>query len=117
MLHYVFLLTFFLTSTGLMAQDERYYRKMLSGDLGKKEEIEDGLQKFFVSGDAYLLDLNGDGIDERIVPQKRDGVDWIEIQDSSQRAIFSGKLFTTGANGHIFRIKVVNLNPKVKVLI
>ncbi|MFA7614127.1 MAG: hypothetical protein WCY48_07800 [Candidatus Caldatribacteriota bacterium] len=115
--HYVILLLFFLSSSALMAQDERYFRKMLSGDLVKKADIADGLPKFFVSADPYLMDLNGDGIEERIIPQKRDGVDWLEIQDSSHNVIFSAKLPSTGVHSHLFRIKMVALNSKVKTLI
>lgn len=117
MLHYALLLIFFLSGPELFAQDERYYRKMLSGDLGKTIPAESGVREINVSGDAYLIDLNNDGIEERLIPQKRDGVDWLEIQNSSLQSIFSAKLFTMGANGHLFRIKMVALNAKVKALI
>lgn len=116
MLRYLILFVFFLTSHRLQAQDERYYRDMLAGDLVKKEGSAEP-PRFFVAGDAYLIDLNSDGIEERIIPQKRDGVDWIEIQDSSHNVLFSGKLLNSGADSHLFRIKFVYLTPKVKVLI
>lgn len=117
MLHYLLLLTFFFPGPALLAQDERDYRKMLSGGLAQVTPEQDGVRDFTVSGDSYLLDLNGDGIEERLIPQKRNGVDWLDIQDSSQKSIFSAKLFSTGSHSHLFRIKIVNLTPKVKVLI
>ena len=107
----------FLISTNLWGQDERYYRKMLSGGLAISEKSVDSVPKFQVSGPAYLVDLNGDGIEERIIPEKRDGVDWLKIEDSSFSTIFETKIFATGANSHLYKVKLASLNTRVKVLI
>ena len=117
MAQFTLLLLIFLISGNLKAQDERYYRKMLSGGYAKPEKLVDRVPRFFVSGPAYLVDLNGDGIEERIIPEKRDGVDWLKIEDSSFSTIFETKLFATGSSSHLYKIKLAILNDKVKVLI
>ena len=101
------------------AQDERYYRQILSGDLPRQGlgVQEATIQQFNVSGPSYHLDLNGDGLEEAIIPQKRDGVDWIEIQDSTQRKIFEAKLFAMGSESALYKVKLVNISERVKALI
>jgi hypothetical protein len=70
-----------------------------------------------VTGASYRLDLNGDGIEEIIQPQKRDGVDYLEIQDSSLRKIFEHKLFAMGGGSYIYKLRLTTLNDKAKVLV
>jgi hypothetical protein len=102
------LFIFFLTSDILWAQDERYFRKMFSGDLVKKE-LPQEVQKvhFKVVGNSYLIDLDQDKIEEVIEPQKRDGVDWIEVKNSSGRKLFEGKIFAAGSGSYLYKIKFV----------
>lgn len=113
------LLSLLLFSGALWAQDERYYRQILSGELPAMFQ---GLQEttqhqFNVRGPAYLVDLNGDGIEETIQPQKRDGVDWIEIKDSSRRTVFESELFAAGAHSHLYKAKLVSLSEKIRALV
>lgn len=120
MVQQVLFFFFFLgVSTSLFAQDERYYRKLLSGDLPRAAEdiVELQAAKFNVSGASYHLDLDGNGIEEIIEPQKRDGVDWIEIKSFSQSKIFEAKLLAMGSDSHIYKIKFVKISDKVKALI
>lgn len=120
MLHQWVILSFLaLTSLTAMAQDERYYRQIFKGELVSEKEIqkEIPISQFNVKGSVYKFDLNSDGIDESIEPQKRDGVDWLEIRDFSERKLFEGKLLAMGADSVLYKIKVVNLSAKVKTLI
>lgn len=73
--------------------------------------------QFNVKGASYKFDLNGDGFEESIQPQKRDGVDWLEIRDSSERKVFEGKLLAMGTGSSIYKIKVVNLSTKARAAI
>jgi hypothetical protein len=114
------ILLFFLFFSGaLWGQDERYYRQILSGDLPKMfRGLDESVQhQFNVRGPAYLVDLNGDGIEETLQPQKRDGVDWIEVKDASKRTVFEAGLFAAGANSYLFKAKLVSLSKKVKALV
>ena len=117
--HSLFFALFLAFSLPGFSQDERYYRHILSGDLQKYtlEHREVMVTQFNVQGTSYKFDLNGDGIEEILQPQKRDGVDWLEIKDSSQRKIFEAKLVGNGADSAIYKIKLVHLTPKVKAAI
>ena len=101
------------------AQDERYYRQILNGDLPKftQKMGEVFEHQFNVQGASYQIDLNGDGVEEIIQPQKRDGVDWIEIRSMSQTKIFEGKLPAIGSSSSLYKIKLAYLSPSVKVLV
>jgi hypothetical protein len=120
MLHYVTVFLLTLTFLGpSWAQDERYYRQILKGQLPElnKESPEASSFQFNVKSPAYLVDLNGDGIEESIYAQKRDGVDWIEIKNSSQRTLFEAKLLAMGGESHLYKINLVHITPQVKTLI
>ena len=119
MLYYWSIIIVFIISLDpLKAQDERYFRKMFSGDL-VKEQITTRPHNinFQINRNSYRIDLNDDGIEEILEPQKRDGVDWIEIRNSSGNKIFEGKIFAIGAESHLYKIKLVNLSSKIKALI
>lgn len=117
--HWVFFLLFFMISGLVSAQDERYFRKIFSGELPKTQEeyLEVPVARLNVNGASYKVDLNGDQIEEVIQPQKRDGVDWIEIRNASQTKIFEAKLLAMGAESVLYKIKIVQISPKVKALI
>jgi hypothetical protein len=114
----IFLFFLSLTGTGY-AQDERYYRQILTGELPKASQNngERPVAQFNVSGTGYKFDLDGDKIEETIIPQKRDGIDWLEIRNYSETKIFEAKLFAMGSLSSIYKIKVANLNSKVKAVI
>lgn len=116
---WLFFLLFFMLSVQSGAQDERYYRKILSGELPSVTESlkESSLPTFNVSGPLYRVDINEDKIEETIIAQKRDGVDWIEIRNASGTKIFESKLLAMGVSSHLYKIKIVDLSPRVKALI
>lgn len=118
MVHYLGLFLIISFSLPAFAQDERYYRQILNGELPKLgQEIRESQEhQFNVKGASYSIDLNDDGIEEVVQPQKRDGVDWIEIKDSSQRKIFDSKLLAMGGESVIYKAKLARLSPTVKVL-
>ncbi len=113
------LIFFIFFSQILHAQDERYYRQILTGELPKALGPISGIElpSFNAYGNIYRLDINGDGIEESIQPQKRDGVDWIEIRDSSQRKVFEAKLLAQGAESYLYKIRLVSLSTKARALI
>lgn len=115
----ILLFIFFLFLGKVHGQDERYYRHILSGELPNFSETngEAVFHQFNVKGPSYKLDLDGDKIEESLQPQKRDGVDWIEIRDHSERIIFAQKLLAMGSESVLYKIKLVQISPKVKALI
>ena len=117
--HWVFLLFLSLISLGASAQDERYYRQILTGELPKLnlEALETPIAQFNVLGAQYRIDLNDDGIEEIIQPQKRDGVDWIEIRNTSQSKLFEAKLLAMGGASTIYKLKLVHISKSVKALL
>jgi len=119
MVHYIWVpLLLFMTFQGF-AQDERYFRQLLTGQLPQleKEMLEPTRHQFSVQGARYHLDLNDDGIEEKIIPQKRDGTDWVLIQNQSGGKLFEAELFSMGGESHIFKIKFARLSKSLKALI
>lgn len=117
--HWAFFLFFFMMSGLSFAQDERYYRQILAGEIPRTNSSagERPVSQFNVQGASYKFDLDGDKVEESIQPQKRDGVDWLEIRNSSERKLFEAKLLAMGADSSIYKIKVVNISDKVKAAI
>lgn len=106
------------TIASAWAQDERYFRKMFSGDFIKQKQINDPQKITYQLANAiYRIDLDGDNIEEIIEPQKRDGIDWIEIRNSSGNKIFEQKILAFGAESYLYKVKIVNLSSHVKALI
>ena len=119
-MHYwgIFLL-FLMISGPARAQDERYYRQIFSGELPKISEdiLENSESQFNVKGPSYRIDLDGDKIEEIIEPEKRDGVDWLVIRNSSRTKIFEAQLLAMGFDSIIYKIKIVDISKKAKSLV
>lgn len=109
---------FLLGSTEIFGQDERYYRQILTGELPvTAEPRENFVRNYLVKGSEYLVDLDSDGIEEVIQPEKRDGIDYLNILNSSRANVFSAKLFSSGGDSHIYKIRMVYLTPRIRTLI
>ncbi len=115
----ILLFIFLLFMPVLHGQDERYYREMLKGGLPNYAERapEAAFHQFNVKGPAYRIDLNDDNIEETLQPQKRDGVDWLEIRDSSERILFQEKLLAMGSESVLYKIKLVRISATAKAII
>lgn len=102
-----------------LAQDERFYRQMLAGEIpAVKTEVEDSpITPISVEGPFYQIDLDGDGIAEKIRPSKLNGVDWLMIYNSSRGKIFDAKLVPMGGESHIYKVRLVHLSKNTKALI
>ncbi len=121
MVHYLrFVMIFLLFLGSVEAQDERYYRQMLSGalpEMNADKMKSNGKVHFSLSSPAYRIDLNSDGTEEYIKTIKRDGVDWLQITDFSGRKIFEQKLFAMGAQSVIYKIRFSQISDDVKALV
>ena len=114
-------LVLFILLFGTLAfgQDERYYRQILTGELPKMNEGygQNLVNQFSVTGASYKIDLNSDGIEESIVPEKRDGVDWIVIKSAQETTIFETKIIAMGTGSSIYKIRFVQISRDVKALV
>lgn len=116
--HWFVFCLFLLGSAEIFAQDERYYRQIITGELPVTiEPKESFVRNYLVKGAEYMVDLDADGIEEIIQPEKRDGIDYLTILNSSRSPIFSARLYSAGGNSTIYKIRLVNLTPRVKTLL
>ncbi len=100
------------------AQDERYFRKMLTGEVGKK--IKDGnelVPKLKVESRLYQMDLGGDAALEGMVYEKKDGQDWFHIVNAQGQDIRAFKLDAMAADSQLYKINFRNLSNRTKLLI
>lgn len=112
----LFLLLFSVSAFG---QDERFYRELLAGEAltSLTEKAELVVTPISVSGKLYQFDLNGDGQAEKLQPVKRDGVDALIIHDSSGNEIFEARLWASGGESVIRKLRLVRLSEKTRCLL
>lgn len=114
----IFLGLFFFLQMSAKAQDERYFRKMLSGEVGKDEIFKDKeIAKMKVATRNYRLDLGGDAQREGLIYQKRDGQDWFYIANAQGKELYSFKLDAMYADSSLFKINFRDISPRTKLLI
>ncbi len=107
-----------LGSTEIFAQDERYYRQILTGELPEVVDPKESfVRNYLVKGSEYMVDLDGDGIEEILQPEKRDGIDWLTIMNSSRGVLYSSKFYSSGGESAIYKLRLVHLTPRIKTLI
>jgi hypothetical protein len=108
----------FLSFSGrILAQDERYFRQIFTGELGNKAQLIKRDYKWEVSTPAYKLDLDGDGEAEGITISKKDGENWIELSGKLGKPFFRNLIPAIGIDSSLFKINFVTLSPTVKVLL
>lgn len=105
-----------LLSLSGFAQDERFYRKIYSGELSA-EKKEKSQHKLIYDSSPYNIDLNRDKIDEQIITSNRDGVDFIVIKDILGNILFESDLSTIGYKSKISKISFKTISESTDVLI
>ncbi|MBT4793041.1 MAG: hypothetical protein HON90_15820 [Halobacteriovoraceae bacterium] len=63
------------------------------------------------------MDLNRDGIEDSFQTVKKDGVDFIRINNHEGQKIFEEELLTKGKKSHVFKAHLRSINKSVDVLI
>jgi hypothetical protein len=110
------LITFLIFTTIAYGQDERVLREMFSHEriksLGKKKKVH-----FKVRSNRYAFDLNDDHRPESFFFAKRDGEDWLFIDDYKGNRIFNFKFDTLAALSRAYKIEVRYLTKKTKVFL
>lgn len=100
---------------GVQAQDERFYRNMFNGILKKPKPPTP--YKIKVFSPKYMLDLDRDGIEDSFQTIKKDGVDFIRLNNAYGELQFEAQLDTKGGNSSIFKANFMKVNDKVDVLV
>jgi len=99
-------------------QDERYLRKMLTGEVGKSVPLDQIVrEKYRVHSKFYRMDLGGDGQKEGLVYSKIDGIDYFVITDGLGRELRRFRLDPMYADSALYKINFRDLSPKTKLLV
>lgn len=113
----VILILFLATHLKLsLAQDETFFKDVLSGSIFKninRTQVAD----FVTMNQFYHYDITGDGSEEVIIPSKRDGSDWLTIKDRLGKILFEDKMQAYGVDAILYKIKIMQLSPKVKGIV
>ena len=105
-------------SWSAMAQDERFFRQLFSGELIKDHKIiEEKKYSHFFHTPYYALDLDRDGKAEHLVFVKKDSEDWIEILNSDKEKIFGYQFENKGYDSELFRIELKTLSANASILL
>ena len=114
---YLLLFSCFIFSTA-HAQDERYFRKMITGEVGKEVLMKDKpVSRVKVESRVYRLDLGGDTQLEGLIYEKKDGQDWFYIVDGQGQELRSFKLDTMSGDSKLYKINIRDLSNRTKLLI
>lgn len=109
-------LLFFVMATSAQAQDERFYRKIFTGELFE-EKVQELPYKIRVKSKIYKIDLNRDGVPEGIITENRDGIDYLRIVTNFGIELFKYKLHTKGLDSKLFKIQLKTLSSDVDALV
>lgn len=96
-------------------QDERFYRDIFNGRLGSAPKPFN--YKIKVESPRYSIDLNHDGVEDSFQTVKKDGVDFIRINDPFGNPVFEQALMTKGRGSSIFKAHLKTISKSVDVLI
>lgn len=100
------------------AQDERFIRRLLSGDLsGDAISIDKPKPHFRATSPMYEIDLNGDDRVEYIIVEKIDEEDWLHIHNYNRERIFSMKLIPKGWESDVYKINFRKISKDTKALL
>lgn len=111
----------FFTPLVLKGQDERFFRQILSGDL-KDPKVRDQVERppknywYTANTPYYELDINRDGLKERLAFVKRDNEDWLEVFDLNKKKVFSYQFENMGIYSGLYRIEQRQLSKDVEVI-
>ncbi len=114
----IFLLSLTLICSSLLAQDERDFRSVFTGNLDRKKEIKEEIRyKWRVNTPFYYLDLTGDNLDESFGFEKKDGEDWIHFLDLLKRPQKSFRFDPKGGDSRLYKVQFRRISKRTKVLI
>lgn len=100
-----------------MAQDERFWRKLVTGELTREQKKLPPAPKWVFSTPSYEFDLNGDGRNESLTVQVVDGLSVVEIYSHDKLLLFTGTLTGLGMDAKVYRLRLIDVSPGVRSLL
>lgn len=104
------------TSYNAMAQDERYFRDMMTGELTKTEEKNREDPDIVAYSKVYELDLTSNHRFERIIFERRDGIDWVTIFNYQKELVFEYQLDTQAPGSRVYKLGLNNVSKSKRLL-
>lgn len=105
----------FTVSIRVFAQDERYFRDMLNGSAAETKKLME--YKIEVQSPFYVIDLNQDGVEDSFQFIKRDGLDYIRVNDPFGEMKAEYKLESKGRNSKLIKGHLKSISKDVTVLV
>jgi hypothetical protein len=99
-----------------MAQDERYFREIISGDLVHEKSKDQAAAAILSYSKVYEFDLTGNHRFERIIFERRDGVDWVTVYNYQKELILEYQLDTQAADSRVYKLKLNNISSTKRLL-
>lgn len=101
-----------------VAQDERFFRQLFSGDLARpSDRVDQKKYSYVIHSPFYQLDINRDAKEENIVFVKKDNEDWLEVLDQEKKKVYSYQFENKGFDSELFKIELKTLSPSTSVLL
>ncbi len=101
-----------------LAQSERFYRQMFSGDLIKKPRPEIQLDPLITKRSKLVkVDINGDKLPESFVFEQTENETWINVHNKYNWRIKRLKIEALGIRSRVDKMEVRTLGPGVQVVI
>lgn len=113
---YIILIVAMTYSFNATAQDERYFRQVITGDHVKSQKVERPQADIIGYSKAYEFDLTGDDRFERIIFERRDGVDWVTIYNYQKELILEHQLETQAAGSRVYKLKLNDISETKRLL-
>jgi len=100
------------------AQDERFFRKMLSGELTREQgEEKTTFHHWKVRTPKYEIDIDGDFRNEKLAFTKFDGQDWLFLYSYDDKVLYKYRFDAKGAGSSVYKVRMTELKKGVKALI
>lgn len=104
--------------SGVNAQDERFFRELLTGDLPQEStSLKRKVSKWMASSPLYKIDLNDDGELEEVLIEARDGTHWATVYGRNQQKLHTFAFETVGGGAHVYKVLVKRLSRTAKALL
>lgn len=128
------ILIYLLATNQIIAQDERYFRSLMNKSavvpsyaakvyqLNKDKNLSmsttsDSKYKYIFKSPTFDLDIDGDGVNEKVTYVKRELEDWVVINDALDHVIFQYKLWTKGVDAQLTKIHRLSLKDDISIVV
>jgi hypothetical protein len=107
-------LLLFLTHLGLVhGQDEKEFQQWFSPLSTKPQALAKGLSRtWVVESPEYVVDLDQDGKQEKLVFSKEDGIDRFKLFDHQGKQIYRFKFSSQGPGSWVYQLRLFRINPQ-----